>query len=118
MMEPWMDPTRFGIWYGGMGGGVMGSCAVMLAIVAAVLASRGKGRNFILGAFTLMKWFGWVNLGLGLYAISRHQPFGIWYPLTVIGLLFSLLFTLLRPVVRKRYEEVERRQMAGGWGHA
>jgi len=111
MMEPWMDPTRFGIWYGGMGGGFMGSCAVMLGIAAAVLASRGKGRNFILGTFTFMKWFGRVNLGLGLYAIYQHQPFGIWYPLIVIGLLFSVLFTLLRPVVRKRYEEVQQ-QMA------
>jgi hypothetical protein len=114
MMEPWLDPIRFGIWYGGLGGGLLGLLAVILGAVTAVLAPRGKSRSFIMGAFTFMKWVGVVNLVIGLYAVYEQQPYGIWYPLVLIGFLFTLLFSLLRPIVRKRYEEVEKQPMSAG----
>jgi hypothetical protein len=111
-MEPWLNPIRFGIWYGGLGGGLLGSLATGLGSVTAVLAAKGKGQRFILGAFTFMKWVGVVHLVIGFYAVYKRQPFGIWYPLVLIGFLFMLLFSLLRPVVRWRYKEVEQRQMS------
>jgi hypothetical protein len=111
-MEPWLNPIRFGIWYGGLGGSLLGLSGVVLGAVTAVLAPKGKGQNFILGAFTLMKWVGVAHLVIGLYAVYERQPYGIWYPLVLIGGLFTLLFSLLRPIVRKRYEEVEQRQMS------
>jgi hypothetical protein len=114
MMEPWLDPIRFGTWYGGLGGGLLGLLGLILGAVTAVLAPRGKSRSFILGAFTFMKWVGVVNLVIGLYAVYERQPYGIWYPLLLIGFLFTLLFSLLRPIVRKRYAEVEQRQMSAG----
>jgi hypothetical protein len=113
-MEPWVDPIRFGTWYGGLGGGLLGLSAGVLGAVTAVLAPKGKSRSFILGAFTLMKWVGLVNLVVGIYAVYERQPYGIWYPLVLIGLLFTLLFSLLRPIVRKRYEEVEQQPMSAG----
>ena len=114
MIEPWLDPIRFGLWYGGLGGGLLGLSGAVLGAVTAVLAPKGKGQNFILGAFTFMKWVGLVHLVIGLYSIYERQPYGIWYPLVLIGGLFTLLFSLLRPIVCKRYEEVEQRQMSAG----
>jgi hypothetical protein len=114
MMEPWLDPIRFGTWYGGLGGGLLGLSGAVLGAVTAALARKGKGRRFILGAFTLLKWVGLVNLVVGLYAVYDRQPYGIWYPLLLIGFLFTLLFSLLRPIVRKRYEDVEKQQMGTG----
>jgi hypothetical protein len=32
----------------------------------------------------------------------------------LIGFLFTLLFSLLRPIVRKRFEEVEQQAMSAG----
>ena len=113
-MEPWVDPIRFGTWYGGLGGGLLGLSAGVLGAVTAVLAPKGKSRSFILGAFTLMKWVGLVNLVVGIYAVYERQPYEIWYPLLLIGFLFPLLFSLLRPIVRKRYEEVEQQPMSAG----
>ncbi|MGO9125083.1 MAG: hypothetical protein ACLP6G_09355 [Terriglobales bacterium] len=114
MMEPWLDPIRFGMWYGGLGGGLLGLSAAVLGAVTGALAPKGKGRDFILSAFTFMKWVGVVHLVIGIYAVYERQPYGIWYPLVLIGGLFSLLFSLLRPIVRKRYEEVEQQQMSAG----
>jgi hypothetical protein len=51
------------------------------------------------------------HLVLGLYALSVGQPYGIWYPLVLIGGVLTMLFAMLRPVVRKRYEEAEARKM-------
>jgi hypothetical protein len=112
MMEPWFDPMRFGLWYGGLGGGLLGLSGAALGAMTAVVAPRGKSRNFVLGAFTFMKWVGLVNLTLGFYAVYQRQPYGIWYPLLFIGGLFSFLFSLLRPIVRKRYQEVEEKQIS------
>jgi len=114
MMEPWLDPIRFGTWYGGLGGGLLGLAGAVLGAVTAALAPKGKGRSLILGAFTLMKWVGLINLVIGLYAVYDQQPYGIWYPLLLIGFLFTVLFSLLRPIVRKRYEEVQQQQMSAG----
>jgi MFS family permease len=111
MMEPWFDPIRFGALYGGIGGGLLGSLGGVLGAAAGTLAPRGKGRSFILGAFTLLTVIGAGHLVLGLYALAVGQPYGIWYPLVLIGALLTLVIGSLRPVVRKRYEEAEARKM-------
>ena len=45
MMEPWLDPIRFGTWYGGLGGGLLGLSGAVLGAVTAALAPKGKGRS-------------------------------------------------------------------------
>jgi MFS family permease len=111
MTQPWFDPIRFGTLYGGIGGGLLGSLGGVLGALAGTLAPKGKGRSLILGAFTLMTFIGVANLLLGAYALYDHQPYGIWYPLVLIGGLLTILFAALRPVVQKRYEEAELRKM-------
>jgi hypothetical protein len=111
MTEPWFDPIRFGALYGGIGGGLLGTLGGLLGAAAGTLAPKGKGRSVILGAFTLLTVIGVGHLVLGLYALSVGQPYGIWYPLVLIGGVLTMLFAMLRPVVRKRYEEAEARKM-------
>jgi len=111
MAEPWFDPIQFGALYGGIGGGVLGSLGGVLGAVAGKLAPQGKARSFVMGAFTFFTLLGVVHLALGIYAVVSGQPYGIWYPLVLIGFLLALLFGILKPVVRKRYEEAEARRM-------
>jgi MFS family permease len=111
MMEPWFDPMKFGIFYGGIGGGVLGSLGGVLGAIAGKCAPQEKARGFVMGAFTAFMLFGIVNLVLGIVAVATGQPYGIWYPLVLIGFLLTLLFGMLKPVVRKRYEEAETRRM-------
>jgi H+/Cl- antiporter ClcA len=111
MMEPWFDPIRFGVLYGGIGGGILGSLGGILGAAAGNLAPKGKGRTFILGAFTLLMWVGMAHLLVGIYALIAQQPYGIWFPLVLVGAVLTVVIGALRPVVRKRYEEAELRKM-------
>jgi hypothetical protein len=111
MMEPWFDPIKFGAWYGGVGGGLLGSLGGALGAVAGKFAPQGKGRGFVMGAFTAFMLIGIAHLTLGICAVATGQPYGIWYPLVLIGFLLTVLFAALKPVVRKRYDEAESRRM-------
>jgi len=111
MMQPWFDPMKFGIFYGGVGGGLLGTLGGVVGAVAGRLAPQGKARGLVLGAFTAFMLIGVVNLTLGIYAVATGQPYAIWYPFVLIGFLLTLLFGMLKPVVRKRYEEAEARRM-------
>ena len=111
MTEPWFDPIKFGALYGGIGGGVLGTIGGLLGAAAGRLAPQGKGRTVILGAFTSLVGVGIANLLLGIYALIDKQPYGIWYPLLLLGVILTSVVGALRPVVRKRYEEAELRKM-------
>jgi hypothetical protein len=111
MTEPWFDPIRFGALYGGVGGGLLGGLGGVLGGLTGVLAPKGKGRSFILGAFSFLTLVGIGHFVVGLYALFAGQPYGIWFPLLLIGGILTIVIGSLRPVVRKRYEEVEARKM-------
>jgi len=83
----------------------------LLGALTGWLAPQGKGRSLVLGAFTLMIAVGLIHLAVGLYAVLSGQPYAIWYPLLLIGFILSVVMGALRPVARKRYEEVEARRM-------
>jgi len=111
MTEPWFDPIRFGVVYGGFGGSALGALGGILGVATGYLAPRGKGRNLILGAFTIFLIIGVLNLLIGFYALISGQPYGIWYPLVLIGVILTAVMGGLLPVVKKRYTESESRRL-------
>ncbi len=110
MAEPWFDPTAFGTYYGGVGGSVLGSLGGLLGTLAGRWAPVGKGRSFVLGSFSLFAFLGFAQLCAGAYAIVKGQPWAIWYPLVLIGGICAFLFTMLKPVVRRRYDKFELKE--------
>ncbi len=111
MIEPWFDPVRFGILYGGIGGSALGVIGGILGAASGYLAPRGKGRSLILGAFTILLVIGVLQLLVGCYAFISGQPYGIWYPFVLIGVILTAVMGGLLPVVRKRYTEAEARRV-------
>jgi MFS family permease len=109
MAEPWFEPVRFGVYYGAIGGSVLGSLGGVLGSVSGWMSRRGRARGLVLGGFSFFALFGFVNLGLAAYALWTGQPRAIWYPMLLIGIVLAPLFTLLKPMVRKRYENFEMR---------
>ncbi len=107
MTEAWFDPNKFGAYYGGIGGSVIGVLGGTLGAMAGALAPKGKARGLILGSFNLIVVLGVIHLAAGLYALMSGQPYGIWYPLVLLGGIMTALFGMLRPVVRQRYREAE-----------
>ena len=111
MAEPWFDPNTFGTWYGAIGGGLGGSLVGCFGGLAGYLAPRGKGRRFVLTAFVVFLILGVVQLTAGLAALACRQPFGIWYPMLLCGLIMSCVIGPLIPVIRKCYVQAEARRL-------
>jgi hypothetical protein len=44
-------------------------------------------------------------------AWTRSQPFAVYYPLVLVGLISALVFATVLPALRKRYEARELRRM-------
>lgn len=109
MAEPWFDPVHFGTFYGGFGG-VLGSVGGFLGAMARRWAPRGKARGFVLRSFSFLALLGFAQLGAGVYALIEGQPLAIWYPMTLTGGILAFVFTLLKPIVRKRYDAFEMRE--------
>ena len=74
MTEPWFDLIGFGAWYGGIGGGLLGTLGETLGCATGMAVLKGEGRAFILGAFSLMTPIGVGHLVVGLYAVFTGQP--------------------------------------------
>jgi hypothetical protein len=111
MTEPWFDPIRFGVLYGAIGGSALGVLAGILGAASGYLAPRGKARSVVLGAFTIFLIIGVLHLLIGSYALFSGQPYGIWYPFVLIGVILTAVMGGLLPVVRKRYTESEARRV-------
>lgn len=111
MSEPWFEPNTFGMLFGAIGGGVGGSLCGILGAAAGVLAPRGRGRAWILGGFYLSVALGLLSLGFGIAAVLNHQPYGIWYPALLMGIVLTAVMGGLIPVVRLRYAQAEARRL-------
>ena len=111
MGEPWFDPNTFGAWYGSIGGGVGGSLMGCMGGLAGYLAPRGKGRQFVMITFTVFLVLGAVQAVLGMFALAEGQPYGIWYPMLLCGIVTLFVIGPLIPVIRRRYAEAEHRRI-------
>lgn len=109
--QPWFDPNTFGALYGGLVGGLGGGLGGCLGAAAGYFAPRGKYRGLVLGGFWLFVVLGAIHLAAAVVALATGQPPAIYGALSLVGVLFSVIFGSLLPVVRRRYAEAEQRRM-------
>jgi hypothetical protein len=95
----------------GVIGGVAGSLVGCLGALIGVLASRGRARRFVTIAIVSLAIGGALAFAAGVVALSRSQPYAVYYPLLLIGFLATVVPLGLRPSIRRRYEEIELRRM-------
>ena len=72
---------------------------VMAAVVTVVLIG------------VVMLALGVIHLVAGLFALISGQPYGIWYPLVLLGAVMTIVFGALLPTVRRRYQDAEMRRI-------
>jgi len=107
MTEPWFDPNL----YAWIPGTVLGVTGGILGSLGGMLAPRGRARGLVLGLYGLVLCVTAVLLVAGLFALYAGQPYGVWYGLMLPGLLGTVLFGMLLPVILKRYREAEERRL-------
>lgn len=110
-VTPWFDPQSFGTYFGAIGGATVGCLGGLFGGVGSWAAQRNKWRGLMLGGMALSGGLCALALIAGLFAVVSGQPYGIWYPLTLVGLIGAGCFLGLLPVMRKRYDQADARRL-------
>lgn len=115
--SPGEDPLALatGAWWsdrqGGLLGGIAGGGLGLLGGLIGWLASRGQGRGFVLAASAAIAALGGLTAVAGVVALLRAQPYGVWYPLFLLGVVSLGVMGLGHRRLRARYDEVELRRL-------
>ena len=96
----WWSPPQ-----GGMIGGILGGALGVLGGLVGVLCSLGRGRRLVLGALAAMAAVGSASAVAGAAALALGQPYEVWYPLLLPGVLAAVLGIALRPNAVRRFDE-------------
>jgi hypothetical protein len=92
---------------GGIGGGVLGCLGGLLGW----LAWKGQARRFVVAASWVLIGLG-VALGVGaVVALSEKQPYAVWFPLVLGGVLLLGIIPFRLRNFLKHYEDLELRRM-------
>jgi hypothetical protein len=110
------DPLAMpGQWWGERDAGIIGAIlGVSLGCVGAVigcLGGSGRARGFVMAALRAMTAFGIACLAVGVVAAARSQPYAVYYPLLLCGIICTVVSMAVLPGIRKRYEAMELRKM-------
>jgi hypothetical protein len=102
----WSD--RDAGWIGGIGGSTVG----MLGALIGILCGCGIARRLVLTLMAVLIGLGVLSLLVGLIALALGQPYAVYYPLLLIGIILAAVCGGNYPTIRRRYEQNELRKMA------
>ena len=105
--ETWWTDQDAG-WIGGIGGSVIG----LLGALIGVLGGLGKARRFVIAITTTLIGVGVLSLIVGLIAVTLGQPYAVYYPLLLGGIILTAVCGGNLPGLLRRYQQVELRKMA------
>ncbi len=109
------ETTPVGAWWSGRTGGyvgaVMGTSLGLLGAIIGTLAGIGRARRFTITFQVLGIMGGVVCLIAGVVALIVGQPYAVYYPLLLCGLIGTVVLGALLPVVRNGYAQHELRRM-------
>jgi hypothetical protein len=90
----------------------IGGCFVGLwGAVIGIVSSRGRAKRFVLGSANALLLIGAASLASGMAAIAAAQPYAVYYPLLLIGIILVAVIGKLRGTLSARYEELELKRM-------
>jgi hypothetical protein len=104
-----------GAWWSGRTagfvGGISGGTVGCLASLLAWLASKGRARPFVVGASVLLIGLGGLSAAAGLVALGLKQPYEVWFPLLLLGVLLLAIVPVRLKQFQRHYHELELRRM-------
>lgn len=95
----------------GLAGGIAGAAVGILGGLFGLLAAQGRARGAAMAFTIVLAVAGIACLALGLYALNAGQPYGVWYPLVLVGGIGLVIGLWGRFVFRGAYTRHELRQM-------
>jgi hypothetical protein len=102
----WFNPNL----YAWIPGTVLGCLGGIFGAMFGFLAPRGRACALVIGMQVAFIVVSLALLVVGIAALVAGQPYGIWYGFSLPGLIGTIVFTVLLPVVRRRYVAAEMRK--------
>jgi len=102
----WFSARSAGL-IGGIGGGLLGLWGALIGF----LSSRGKARSLVLGSANALLIIGIACTIAGVFALASTQPFAVYYPLLLIGIIVVAVIGKLRGTMSAQYEQLELKKM-------
>lgn len=110
-MTEWWDPQTgnyigayggafIGVFFGGVGGGIGGT-----------LAPKGKAKTLVMSITYAGIALGIVNLISGGIAVLTQQPYHVYYPLLLIGVILTVVELSILPTLNKAYARSEQQRL-------
>lgn len=110
------DPLRLsGQWFSdrnaGLFGGIAGALVGVWGALIGILSARGQARHFVLGSANALFVIGIASLAAGGFALAIGQPYAVYYPLLLIGIILVVVMGKMRGSLSARYEQLELKRM-------
>lgn len=100
-------------WLNASWGGVVGSVFGVITGILGMIGGMGKARRFVMLMLWLMLFVGVSLLCVGIAALFNDQPYYVWYPGILIGVLTLILYPfVLIPRIKQSYEQMELRKIS------
>jgi hypothetical protein len=97
---------------GGLVGGIGGSLLGLIGTAIGVLSQSRRAKLFVVTLVATGLSAGIVSLIAGIVALCLRQPYGVWYPPLLLGVIATAVLGGLSPKILRRYREEEFRRMA------
>lgn len=109
-MNPWWTENA-AAWFGAIGGGAGGSLCGVLGMLIGILVPRGVGRRVIVPLCVLFAGLGAIALVASFVALLSGQPYHVWFPLLMTGLVVTIVMSFMVALAIIGYRRVEERRM-------
>lgn len=109
MTEWWT--TQDAALIGAIGGSLVGVIGGVFGSVVGVCAPRGIARTPVLAAHAALIALGAIALLTGVAALVLGQPYHVFFPVLMGGVVLGAVMGPLYPVVRARYRQAESRRL-------
>jgi ABC-type dipeptide/oligopeptide/nickel transport system permease subunit len=107
----WFD-LYTGILIGSIGGSAVGVFGGTLGAMAGVFSRKGKFKKFILTSMIILMILGVISLCAGVIALMSGQPYHVWYPFTILGVILPVVEIPGYIAVKKGYAQAELKKMS------
>jgi len=102
----WFDEQTAGL-VGGIAGAVIGICGGTWGAVVGMYARKGRFKTFALTFAVVLIGLGVASLCAGIAALAMRQPYHVWYPFTLMGVIVVAVVVPNYVNVKKIYARVE-----------
>lgn len=109
-MEPWFTEQQAGLVGGILGGVIGGVIGGGLGGSTRWLVKKGW-RRLTMTLYGLSLCLGLALLGIGTVAIYLKQPYHVWYPFLLTGVIVSGITSAFVPMIRMLFAQEELRKM-------